>query len=56
MKPDAEGKLPYTNALDCASKTLKNHGPMQFYSGFSTYIVRWVCACVCTRYCSVQVD
>ncbi len=43
MKPDAEGKVPYTGAADCAMKTLKNHGPLQFYSGFSTYIVRWAC-------------
>mmetsp|Transcript_22264 Transcript_22264/g.61550 ORF Transcript_22264/g.61550 Transcript_22264/m.61550 type:complete len:302 (+) Transcript_22264:139-1044(+) len=40
MKPDAEGKVPYTGAADCAVKTLKSHGPLQFYSGFSTYIVR----------------
>jgi solute carrier family 25 oxoglutarate transporter 11 len=40
MKPDAEGKVPYSSALDCAAKTFKNQGPLQFYSGFSTYIVR----------------
>ncbi|KAF5838254.1 mitochondrial substrate carrier [Dunaliella salina] len=40
MKPDAEGKVPYAGFADCAAKTLKNHGPLQFYSGFSTYVVR----------------
>jgi solute carrier family 25 oxoglutarate transporter 11 len=40
MRPDAEGKVPYSSAADCAIKTLKTSGPLQFYSGFSTYIVR----------------
>lgn len=40
MKPNADGTMPYSGSMDCAMKTLKAHGPMQFYSGFSTYIVR----------------
>eukprot|EP00197_Chlamydomonas_leiostraca_P012783 CAMPEP_0202858728 /NCGR_PEP_ID=MMETSP1391-20130828/1129_1 /ASSEMBLY_ACC=CAM_ASM_000867 /TAXON_ID=1034604 /ORGANISM="Chlamydomonas leiostraca, Strain SAG 11-49" /LENGTH=296 /DNA_ID=CAMNT_0049537675 /DNA_START=94 /DNA_END=984 /DNA_ORIENTATION=- len=40
MKPGPDGKMPYASALDCAAATLKNHGPLQFYSGFPTYIVR----------------
>lgn len=40
MKPNAEGKMPYSSAADCAVKTLKEGGPLKFYSGFSTYIVR----------------
>ncbi|GFH25242.1 uncharacterized protein HaLaN_23175, partial [Haematococcus lacustris] len=40
MKPGPDGKMPYSGSLDCAMKTLKNHGPLHFYSGFSTYIVR----------------
>ncbi len=40
MKPGPDGSLPYKNALDCAGKTLAEGGPLKFYSGFSTYIVR----------------
>jgi solute carrier family 25 oxoglutarate transporter 11 len=40
MKPDAAGKLPYSSALDCAAKTLKEGGPLKFYTGFPTYFVR----------------
>jgi solute carrier family 25 oxoglutarate transporter 11 len=40
MKPDAAGKMPYTGAVDCALKTLKEGGPLKFYTGFPTYFVR----------------
>jgi solute carrier family 25 (mitochondrial oxoglutarate transporter), member 11 len=41
MKPDpATGKLPYTGAVDCAMKTLREGGPLKFYTGFPTYCVR----------------
>ncbi len=65
MQPDAEGKLPYTGSLDCALKTLKNGGPLKFYTGFPVYCVRiaphvmvpslslyiCICVCVCARAC-----
>ncbi|CAI9107953.1 OLC1v1007449C1 [Oldenlandia corymbosa var. corymbosa] len=37
MQPDANGRYPYSGALDCAKKTFKLGGPLKFYSGFSTY-------------------
>lgn len=40
MKPDAAGNVPYSSSIDCALKTLKNHGPLKFYTGFPTYCVR----------------
>ncbi|CAM6092146.1 unnamed protein product [Calypogeia fissa] len=40
MQPGPDGKYPYTGSLDCAMQTLKNHGPLRFYSGFGTYCVR----------------
>ena len=40
MKPDANGKMPYTGAVDCAIKTLAEGGPFKFYTGFPTYLVR----------------
>ena len=40
MKPDANGKLPYTGAIDCAMKTLAEGGPFKFYTGLPTYMVR----------------
>ena len=41
MKPDpTTGKYPYTGAVDCALKTLREGGPLKFYTGFPTYVVR----------------
>lgn len=40
MKPNPDGTMPYKNSLDCAAKTLAQGGPLKFYSGFSTYIIR----------------
>lgn len=41
MKADpATGKMPFTGPVDCALKTLKSGGPLKFYTGFPTYIVR----------------
>lgn len=40
MKPDANGKMPYTGAIDCAMKTLAEGGPLKFYTGLPTYMVR----------------
>ncbi len=40
MKPGPDGKMPYSSAGDCALKTLQQGGPLKFYTGFSTYIIR----------------
>eukprot|EP00238_Polyblepharides_amylifera_P001713 CAMPEP_0196572648 /NCGR_PEP_ID=MMETSP1081-20130531/2634_1 /TAXON_ID=36882 /ORGANISM="Pyramimonas amylifera, Strain CCMP720" /LENGTH=300 /DNA_ID=CAMNT_0041890029 /DNA_START=158 /DNA_END=1060 /DNA_ORIENTATION=+ len=40
MKPDAEGKLPYTGTVDCAVKIMKNEGILGFYKGFGTFLIR----------------
>ena len=40
MKPDAEGKLPYSGNMDCVMKIFKNEGPLGFYKGFSTFLIR----------------
>jgi solute carrier family 25 oxoglutarate transporter 11 len=41
MQPDPlTGKVPYTGAVDCALKTLKTYGPLKFYVGVPTYLVR----------------
>lgn len=40
MQPDANGKYPYTGPLDCALKTIKEHGPLRLYTGFGVYCVR----------------
>lgn len=40
MKPDATGKMPYTGAIDCALKTLKEGGITKLYTGLPTYMVR----------------
>lgn len=40
MKPDAEGKVPYSGNVDCAMQILKNEGPLGFYKGFSTFLLR----------------
>lgn len=40
MQPNAEGKYPFSGPFDCALKTLKDHGPLRFYTGFGVYCVR----------------
>eukprot|EP00897_Mesotaenium_endlicherianum_P005725 jgi/Mesen1/5180/ME000257S04453 len=40
MQPGPDGKLPYTGSLDCAMKTVGQHGFLKLYSGFGTYCVR----------------
>ncbi|XP_045821293.1 mitochondrial dicarboxylate/tricarboxylate transporter DTC-like [Trifolium pratense] len=37
MKPDAEGKYPYTGFVDCAVKTFKAGGLFKFYTEFLLY-------------------
>lgn len=36
----AGGPPEYKGMLDCATKVLKNEGPLRFYRGFGTYFVR----------------
>ncbi|ETO22507.1 mitochondrial dicarboxylate carrier protein [Reticulomyxa filosa] len=40
MKPDKEGKLPYSGFFDCAAKVAKNEGLLAFYNGYFTFCVR----------------
>lgn len=40
MEKGPDGKYPYSGPMDCALKTLKNEGPLKFYTGFPTYFVR----------------
>lgn len=37
MRPDANGKYPYTGSLDCMKKTFKSGGLRIFYAGFPAY-------------------
>jgi solute carrier family 25 oxoglutarate transporter 11 len=40
MTPNPDGTMPYKGPIDCAMQTLRNEGPLKFYTGFPTYIVR----------------
>lgn len=40
MKPDANGKMPYSSFLDCARQVAAKEGPMSFYNGYATYVMR----------------
>ncbi|GFR47827.1 hypothetical protein Agub_g9605 [Astrephomene gubernaculifera] len=40
MTPNPDGTLPYKGPIDCAVQTLKNEGPLKFYTGFPTYCIR----------------
>lgn len=40
MTPNPDGTMPYKSSLDCALKTLSQEGPLKFYTGFPTYIMR----------------
>lgn len=40
MTPNPDGTMPYKGPVDCAMQTLRNEGPLKFYTGFPTYIVR----------------
>lgn len=40
QQPGPDGKLPFAGSLDCAIKTIRQHGPLKLYSGFPTYVVR----------------
>ncbi|KAG2434148.1 hypothetical protein HXX76_007875 [Chlamydomonas incerta] len=40
MTPNPDGTMPYKGPIDCALQTLKNEGPLKFYTGFPTYCIR----------------
>ena len=40
QKPDARGVLPYKSTTDCVLQTLRQGGPLRFYSGFPTFYCR----------------
>ncbi|MEW5299809.1 MAG: hypothetical protein WDW38_010859 [Sanguina aurantia] len=40
MMPNPDGTMPYKGPIDCAMQTLKNEGPLKFYTGFPTYFIR----------------
>ena len=40
MTPNPDGTMPYKGPLDFAGQTMRNHGPLKFYTGFPTYLFR----------------
>jgi hypothetical protein len=42
MQPLPDGSFPYAGPVDCALKTLREEGPLKFYTGFPTYCIRSV--------------
>ena len=40
MSPNPDGTMPYANGVDCVMKTIRQEGPLTFYTGFPTYITR----------------
>jgi solute carrier family 25 oxoglutarate transporter 11 len=40
MRPDASGVMPYKNIADCAVKVAATEGPLVFYQGYGTFVVR----------------
>jgi len=40
QRPDADGKLPYRGFFDAFVKVAKKEGPLAFYRGYTTYLVR----------------
>lgn len=40
MSPNPDGTMPYKSAVDCAMQTLRNEGPLKFYTGFPTFFIR----------------
>lgn len=38
--PGPDGKLPYNGIADCAMKVFRQEGPMAFYSGYGTFVMR----------------
>lgn len=40
MTPNPDGTMPYKGPVDFGVRTMKQHGPLKFYTGFPTYFVR----------------
>ena len=40
MRPDANGKLPYTGVVDCGAKIARTEGIPAFWKGFGAYYTR----------------
>ena len=40
QRPNAQGIYPYTGVWDCFMKVAKNEGPMAFYNGYGTFVIR----------------
>jgi len=40
MAPDAQGVYPYRGIVDCVQKVAAQEGPMTFYQGYGTFVVR----------------
>ena len=40
MTPGPDGSMPYKGPIDCAAQTLRNEGPLTFYTGFPTFFLR----------------
>eukprot|EP00878_Enallax_costatus_P000756 GHUV01000874.1.p1 GENE.GHUV01000874.1~~GHUV01000874.1.p1 ORF type:complete len:140 (+),score=45.24 GHUV01000874.1:52-420(+) len=40
MTPNPDGTMPYKGPVDCALQTLRSEGPLKFYTGFPTYVIR----------------
>jgi hypothetical protein len=40
MTPNPDGTMPYKGPVDCAMQTLRSEGPLKFYTGFPTYMIR----------------
>lgn len=40
MTPNPDGSMPYKGPIDCAAQTLRNEGPLKFYTGFPTFCLR----------------
>jgi len=40
QKPDAHGKMPYSGFFNCITTVARQEGPMAFYNGYFTYVIR----------------
>jgi len=40
QSPDANGVMPYKNFMDCARKVAAAEGPLAFYQGYGTFVIR----------------
>ena len=40
QRPNADGSMPYASLFDCAKQIAVKEGPLAFYKGIGTYIIR----------------